>query len=157
MFFLCELRKNLTSFATSATSDHIETVFKLNAFALHHPLALLRMVLLAWDCSRKGGQKGPLLLYLKYITFLLTWWNVVQLHLSWKKSKNYKIMLDTTWFLPPVPKIRYVILAMIKLSTVISYLANENPKISKAPETSPEFCWHQHFSLKISSFCYVVK
>ena len=43
---------------------------------------------LFWGCSRMGqGQKGAH--SLKFVKHILQWWNVAQLYLTWRKSKNY--------------------------------------------------------------------
>ena len=47
-------------------------------------------------------------------------------------------------FWPPLPKIRDTNLAMMKRSTVISYL-RKIKKMYKSHNTPLGFCWHQHF------------
>ena len=57
---------------------------------------------------------------------------------------------------PPLPKICHTYPTMIKLATIIPYL-KKIQKIYEWRDTPPEFCWHQHFSLEISKFCYIKK
>ena len=44
----------------------------------------------------------------------------------------------------------------MKLDTVIPYL-RKFQKLYESPGTPFEFCWHQHFLLEISKFCYIKK
>ena len=45
---------------------------------------------------------------------------------------------------PPLPKICHTYPTMMKLGTVTPYL-KKIQKIYISRDTSPEFCWHQHF------------
>ena len=57
---------------------------------------------------------------------------------------------------PPLPKISHTNPTMMKLGTIIPYL-KKIQNIYESRDTSPEFCWNQHFSREISKFCYIKK
>ena len=59
-------------------------------------------------------------------------------------------------FWPHLHKIRHTNPAMMKLGTVIPYL-RKFQKMHKSRDTPLGFCWHQHFLLEISKFCYIKK
>ena len=56
----------------------------------------------------------------------------------------------------PIPKIFPTYPAMMALDTVVHY-PKTTQKIYKPRDTPLGFCWHEHFSPKISKFCYTKK
>ena len=56
----------------------------------------------------------------------------------------------------PLPKICHTYPTMMKLDTVVPYL-KKIQKMYESRDKPAYFCWHQHFSTKVSKFCYIKK